>query len=124
MDDRRLIIECIKHFEDIKFTENIEGEYKIGYIDCDSRRIDVQYRRDNLGKYIILVYAIEKKSNAHKVSEYLSRWLVNGRHEILEDRIVFFSVFPVLDEHFLGKQILHALAEIWDMNNIARNTPE
>lgn len=124
MNSKRQTIERIKHIENIKFTKSIEGEYTIGYIDDGCRHIEVQYRRDNLGRYIRLVYNVEKKSNAHEVSKYLSRWLVNGRHEILEDRIELSSVFPLIDEHVLGEQLRHAVLEIWDMSNIAKNTLE
>ena len=45
-----------------------------------------------------------------KVSEYLSRWVVNGRHAILEDKILLCSIIPILDTWFLGKR--HAINEI------------
>ena len=38
-----------------------------------------------------------------------------------DDKIFLWSICPILDEQFLGKQIQHALAEIWDMTNIVKN---
>ena len=122
--DKRLAIECIKIHEDINFTEQLEGENIIGYVDDNDRHIKVLYLEDNLGKYLSLVYTIDKKENYKEVMNRLSRWIINGRYELLGNQIILCSIFPILDENLLKKQILHALSEIWDMNNIARNTPE
>ena len=122
--NKRLTIECIKIHEDINFTEELEGESTIGYIDDNDRHIKVLYLEDNLGKYLSLVYAIEKKENYEEVMNRLSRWIINGRYELLGNQIILCSILPILDENLLKKQIIHAMSEIWDMNNIARNTPE
>ena len=122
--NKRLAIECIKIHEDINFTEELEGESTIGYIDDNDRHIKVLYLEDNLGKYLSLVYAIEKKENYEEVMNRLSRWIINGRYELLGNQIILCSILPILDENLLKKQIIHAMSEIWDMNNIARNTPE
>ncbi len=122
--NQRRAIEWIKQLEDINFKGEIEGEDVIGYIDDHDGHIEVQYLEDNLGKYIALVLPVEKKNNALKASKSLSRWIVNGRHEILEDKNILRSIFPLLDERFIGKQMHHALLEIWDMKNIVRNTPK
>ena len=122
--NKRLTIECIKIHEDINFTEELEGESTIGYIDDNDRHIKVLYLEDNLGKYLSLVYAIEKKENYEEVMNRLSRWIINGRYELLGNQIILCSILPILDENLLKKQIIHAISEIWDMNNIARNTPE
>lgn len=122
--DRRLCIECIKMFDNINFTESIEEGNIIGYIDDNNRHIKVLYLEDNHGGYLSLEYSVPKKANADYVSEYLSHALINGRHKVTEDSIILSSIFPVLDERFLQKQIKHSLIEIWSMANITINAPE
>lgn len=121
--DKRLCIECIKAIEHINFTESIEGENTIGYIDDNNRHIKVLYLEDNMGKYIALSFATVKKDNIQAASKELSRRVINGRFEVCEDTVILSSIFPILDTQFLYKQIGHALLEIWDMNNIIENAP-
>lgn len=121
--DKRFCIECIKAIERIKFSESIEDENTIGYIDDNNRHIKVLYLEDNIGKYIALAFAAVKKDNIQSVSKELSRRIINGRFEVCEDVVILSSIFPILDTQFLYKQIEHALLEIWDMNNIIENAP-
>ena len=120
MDDKRLCIECIKAINGINFTESIDGENTIGYITDNDRRIKVLYLEDTIGKYIALAFPSAKKDNYEAALELLSRWIINGRHEVCDDAIILSSIFPILDTQFLYKQINHALLEIWDMNNIIK----
>lgn len=123
MLDKRIVIELIKCIEKIQFTEQIEGDAVIGYINDHGRVIQVSFLADNLGQYLQLSYSI--KSNKENINEsvpYLSRWFINGRHKIEGDTIVVYSVLPLIDEAFISKQITHALSEIWDMNNVV-NSP-
>ena len=121
--DKRLCIECIKAIERIKFSESIDDENTIGYIDDYNRHIKVLYLEDNIGKYIALAFAAVKKDNIQSVSKELSGRIINGRFEVCEDVVILSSIFPILDTQFLYKQIEHALLEIWDMNNIIKNAP-
>ena len=116
--DKRLCIECIKMLENIRFTESIEGENTIGYIDDNNRHIKVLYIEDNLGGNIALEFLAKKGDIAQYVSDRLSRRVINGRYKVCDDGIILSSVFPILDEQFLNKQIRHALLEIWKMNNV------
>ncbi len=123
MLDKRIVIELIKCIEKIQFTEQIEGDAVIGYINDNGRVIQVSFLADNLGQYLQLSYPI--KSNEENINEsvpYLSRWFINGRHKIEGDTIVVYSVLPLIDEAFMSKQITHALSEIWDMNNVVNST--
>ena len=121
--DKRLCIECIKATERINFSESIEGDSTIGYIDDNHRHIKVLYLEDNIGKYIALAFAAIKKDNIQAVSKELSRRVINGRYEVCEDVVILSSIIPFLDTQFLYKQIEHALLEIWDMNNIIEYAP-
>ena len=121
--DKRLCIECIKAIERINFSESIEGENTIGYIDDHNRHIKVLYLEDCLGKYVALTFSAAKKDNIQAVSIELSRRVINGRFEVCEDMVILSSIFPILDTQFLYKQIEHALLEIWDMNNIIDYAP-
>lgn len=47
--DKRIAIECIKLFENIKFSEQIEDSNTIGYINYANKQIKVLYLEDNLG---------------------------------------------------------------------------
>ena len=110
--DKRLCIECIKMFENIRFTKSIEGENTIGYIDENNRHIKVLYIEDNLGGNIALEFLAKKGDIAQYVSDRLSHRVINGRYKVCDDGIILSSVFPILDEQFLYKQIRHALLEI------------
>ena len=106
MLDKRIVIELIKCIEKIQFTEQIEGDAVIGYINDNGRVIQVSFLADNLGQYLQLSYPI--KSNKENINEsvpYLSRWFINGRHKIEGDTIVVYSVLPLIDEAFMSKQI-------------------
>ena len=118
--DKRLCIEFIKTFENIRFTESIEGENTIGYIDYTNRNmhIKVLYIEDNLGGNIALEFLAKNCDISQYVSDRLSRRVINGRYKVCDDGIILSSVFPILDEQFLYKQIRHALLEIWKMNNV------
>ena len=122
--DKRLCIECIKMLENIRFIESIEDENIIGYIDDNNRHIKVFYLEDNLGAYIALAFLAKTWGNTQYVSEYLSRRIINGRHEVRDDCIILSSIFPILDVQFLNKQIRHALLEIWAMNDVVENAPK
>lgn len=120
MEYKKKAIESIQRFGKVYFVEEIEGEYKIGFInDCD-RIVQVSLLADNLGQYLELSYAIKTDNeNIEKSTPYLQRWFVNGRYKVCNDTITVYSVIPILDETFLYKQIAHSLSEIWDMNNVA-----
>lgn len=123
MLDKRIVIELIKCIEKIQFTEQIESDDVIGYINDNDRVVQVSFLADNLGQYLKLSYPIKSnEENIRKSIPYLSRWFVNGRHKIEGDTIVVYSVLPFIDEAFLDKQIIHALSEIWDMNNVVNST--
>ena len=123
MMDKRIVIELIKCFDNIKFTEQIEGDVVIGYINDHNRIVQVSFLADNLGQYLKLSYPIKtNEENIKKSIPYLSRWFVNGRFKIEGDTVDVYSVLPIIDEMFLGKQITHALSEIWDMNNVVNST--
>ena len=121
--DKRIVIELIKCFDNIKFTEQIEGDVVIGYINDHSRVVQVSLLADNLGQYLKLSYPIKtNEENIRKSIPYLLRWFVNGRFKIEGDTVDVYSVLPIIDEMFLSKQITHALSEIWDMNNVVNST--
>lgn len=123
MMDKRIVIELIKCFDNIKFTEQIEGDVVIGYINDHSRVVQVSLLADNLGQYLKLSYPIKtNEENIRKSIPYLLRWFVNGRFKIEGDTVDVYSVLPIIDEMFLSKQITHALSEIWDMNNVVNST--
>jgi hypothetical protein len=118
-----IAIELIKNIGKIQFTEQIERDDLIGYINDHDRIIQVSFLRDNLGQYLKLSYPIKTNDeNIKKSIPYLSRWFVNGRFKIFEDTIFVYSIIPILDETFMYKQIVHALSEIWDMNNVVNST--
>lgn len=118
-----IAIELIKNIGKIQFTEQIERDDLIGYINDHDRIIQVSFLRDNLGQYLKLSYPIKTNDeNIKKSIPYLSRWFVNGRFQIFEDTIFVYSIIPILDETFMYKQIVHALSEIWDMNNVVNST--
>lgn len=119
-------IELIKKLEDphFHFEEKVIGEDTIGYADDNDRHMEVRFLEDNLGQYISLKLHVKKEISKADALMYLTRWIVNGRFEGSEDGIVISSTFPILDTSFIGKQMDHALIEMWDMNNIIRNTPE
>ena len=122
MWDIRIIIELIKCFEDIQFTEQIDGN-RIGYIQDNDRTVQVSLLADNIGQYLELSYPIKTDNeNIEKSEPYLQRWFVNGRYKVCNDTIVVYSVIPFLDETYLYKQITHSLSEIWDMNNVVNST--
>lgn len=58
MLDKRIVIELIKCIEKIQFTEQIEGDAVIGYINDHGRVIQVSFLADNLGQYLQLSYPI------------------------------------------------------------------
>ena len=98
MLDKRIVIELIKCIEKIQFTEQIEGDAVIGYINDNGRVIQVSFLADNLGQYLQLSYPIKPTKD-------------NINHSL-----------PLIDEAFMSKQITHALSEIWDMNNVVNST--
>ena len=122
MWDIRIIIELIKCFEDIQFTEQIDGN-RIGCIQDNDRTVQVSLLADNIGQYLELSYPIKTDNeNIEKSEPYLQRWFVNGRYKVCNDTIVVYSVIPFLDETYLYKQITHSLSEIWDMNNVVNSS--
>lgn len=122
--DKRLAIECLNYLEDIHFSEVTEDTNTIGYIDDNNRHIKVLFLENPVGKYLALAYSVDKGENPNKAIEYLSRWVINSRFELCSDVFILSSIFPILDESFLHKQINHALKEIWDMTTIIKNTPK
>ena len=65
MWDIRVIVELIKCFEDIQFTEQING-----------------------------------------------------------NRVILYTIFPLLNETFVREQIKQGLSEIWDMNNVLKSVSQ
>lgn len=123
LTEKKDAINCIKQFEDFQFIEQIEGENVIGYINDHDRTIQVSFLTDNMGRYLELSHSIETdKTNIEKSIPYLSRWIVNGRYKVCNDFIIVYSIFPILDENLMYKQIAHALKEIWDMSTIVNSS--
>lgn len=118
-EEKTNVINDIKRLENIQFTEQNEKDDVIGYINDHNRVVQVSLLMDNLGKYLKLSYSIKTDEDTINKSEpYLLRWFVNGRYKICNDTIIVYSIFPILDESLLHKQIFHALLEIWDMDNV------
>ena len=69
----------------------------------------------------ILGYTVEINNNLEDIQFNLSSRIVNGRYSLVENSIVLYSIVPMLDERFVGKQLEHALSEIWDMTTIVRH---
>ncbi len=119
--DRRTATELIKLFENINFTEHFEGDEIIGSIQDHDRIIQVSFLGDNTGIYLKLSYIVEVINDLENIQYNLSSRVVNGRFCLLENNIVLYSIVPMLDERFVGKQLEHALSEIWDMTTIVRH---
>lgn len=119
--DKRIATELIKLFENINFTEHFEGDEIVGSIQDHDRIIQVSFLGDNLGKYLKLSYTVEINNNLEDIQFNLSSRIVNGRYSLVENSIVLYSIVPMLDERFVGKQLEHALSEIWDMTTIVRH---
>ncbi|MCI6234836.1 MAG: hypothetical protein MR627_07025 [Prevotella sp.] len=119
--DKRIATELIKLFENINFTEHFEGDEIVGSIQDHDRIIQVSFLGDNMGKYLKLSYTVEINNNLEDIQFNLSSRIVNGRYSLVENSIVLYSIVPMLDERFVGKQLEHALSEIWDMTTIVRH---
>ena len=119
--DRRIATELIKLFENINFTEHFEGDEIVGSIQDHDRIIQVSFLGDNMGNYLKLSYTVEINKNLEDIQFNLSSRIVNGRYSLVENSIVLYSIVPMLDETFVGKQLEHALSEIWDMTTIVRH---
>ena len=119
--DKRIATELIKLFENIIFTEHFEGDEIVGSIQDHDRIIQVSFLGDNMGKYLKLSYTVEINNNLEDIQFNLSSRIVNGRYSLVENSIVLYSIVPMLDERFVGKQLEHALSEIWDMTTIVRH---
>lgn len=119
--DKRIATELIKLFENINFTEHFEGNEIVGSIQDHDRIIQVSFLGDNMGKYLKLSYTVEINNNLEDIQFNLSSRIVNGRYSLVENSIVLYSIVPMLDERFVGKQLEHALSEIWDMTTIVRH---
>ena len=119
--DKRIATELIKLFENINFTEHVEGDEIVGSIQDHDRIIQVSFLGDNMGKYLKLSYTVEINNNLEDIQFNLSSRIVNGRYSLVENSIVLYSIVPMLDERFVGKQLEHALSEIWDMTTIVRH---
>ena len=122
MEDKKKAVDNIQRYGKVHFVEKIDGEHKIGFIKEYDGIIQVSYRRDNMGEYLELSYTIEWVDNAEKSRSYLKNWFVNGRYEIEGDSIRLYTIFPLLDNAFLQKQLKHALLEIWDMKTVATSS--
>lgn len=116
--DKRTIIELIKLFDYIKFTERLEGEDTIGYIQDHDRTIQVSFLEDNIGKYLKLSFTIENIDKSEEMLSELSSRIVNGRWYLLHNSIILYTIIPIINETFLKEQFEHGLSEIWDMSNI------
>ena len=116
---KKKALESIQRFGRVDFVEKTEGEYKIGFIKEYDRIIQVLYRRDNVGEYLELSYTIDWVGNAEKSRSDLENRFVNGRYEIKGNSIRLYTIFPILDNAFLHKQLKHALLEMWDMQTVA-----
>ena len=117
--DKKVVVELIKHFDGINFTEEQEiGEYtiRIGYIQDDERTISVDFLEDNQGQYLKLSHSMKLQGDIKILDHKLSLWFKHGRYKIGEQAIELYQIFPILDENFLEAQIKHALFEIWDMS--------
>lgn len=123
MWDIRVIVELIKCFEDIQFTEQIDGN-RIGCIQDNDRTVQVSFFGDNVGKYIMLFYEVEDVNNIEKVDTNLSERFINGRHMIDGNRVILYTIFPLLNETFVREQIKQGLSEIWDMNNVLKSVSQ
>ena len=112
MWDIRVIVELIKCFEDIQFTEQIDGN-RIGYIQDNDRTVQVDFLGDNLGRYLMLFYKAENVNNIEEVDRNLSERFMNGRHMIDGNCVILYTIFPLLNETFVQEQIKHGLSEIF-----------
>ena len=119
--DRRIATELIKLFDNINFTEHFEGDEIIGSIQDHDRIIQVSFLGDNMGNYLKLSYTVEINNNLKDIQFNLSSRIVNGRYSLVENSIILYSIVPMLDDKFVGKQLENALSEIWDMNTIVRH---
>ena len=119
--DRRIATELIKLFDNINFTEHFEGDEIIGSIQDHDRIIQVSFLGDNMGNYLKLSYTVEINNNLKDIQFNLSSRIVNGRYSLVENSIILYSIVPMLDDKFVGKQLEHALSEIWDMTTIVRH---
>jgi len=118
--DERTVIELIKYFDDINFSEQKNGESTIGYIQDHGRTIYVDFLEDNLGQYLKLSHSMNLFGDAQTLKSKLSLWFKHGRYTISEQTVVLYQIFPILDEKFLHKQIKHTMCEIWDMSATAK----
>ena len=123
MWDIRVIVELIKCFEEFQFTEQIDGN-RIGYIQDNDRTVQVSFLGDNVGRYIMLFYEVEDVNNIEKVGTNLSERFINGRHMIDGNRVILYTIFPLLNETFVREQIKQGLSEIWDMNNVLKSVSQ
>ncbi len=123
MWDIRVIVELIKCFEDIQFTEQIDDK-RIGYIQDNDRTVQVQFLGDNVGRYLMLFYEVENVNNIEEVDINLSERFMNGRHMIDGNRVILYTIFPLLKETFVREQIKQGLSEIWDMNNVLKSVSQ
>lgn len=122
---KRIAIELIKLFEDIAFEEYINGEYTVGYISDNDRKIEVLFLSDNIGDYFKLQYPIVgSECCSNEVEQQITERVVNGRHCVCNGNLVLSTIVPILDERFLYQQIKHALDEIWDMYCVAYGCPK
>jgi hypothetical protein len=119
--NKRLAIKMIKLFDDIHFTEHLEGENVIGYIQFCDITIQVCFLEDNMGKYLKLSFKIDNIKRVDEILNDLSLRIVYGRWEIVENSIILHSLIPILDKSFLQKQIVHSLSEIWDMSFVVNH---
>ena len=120
MWDIRIIIELIKCFEDIQFTEQIDGN-RIGYIQDNDRTVQVSFLGDNVGRYIMLFYEVKNANNIEKVDTNLSERFINGRHIMDGNRVILYTIFPLLNETFVREQIKQGLSEM--TNEDIQNLP-
>lgn len=118
--NKRIATELIKLFKNINFTEHFEGDEIVGSIQDHDRIIQVSFLGDNMGRYLKLSYTVEINNNLEDIQFNLSSRIVNGRYSLVENSIVLYSIVPLLDERFVGKQLEHALNEIWDMTTVIR----
>ena len=123
MWDIRIIVELIKCFEDIQFTEQIDSN-RIGYIQDYDRTVQVSFLGDNVGRYIRLFYEVKNVNNIETVDTNLSERFINGRHIMDGNRVILYTIFPLLNETFVREQIKQGLSEIWDMNNVLKSVSQ
>lgn len=72
----------------------------------------------------MLFYEVKNVNNIEKVDTNLSVRFINGRYIMDGNRVILYTIFPLLNETFVREQIKQGLSEIWDMNNVLKSVSQ